>query len=194
MERGNHAKRAFAGFVYLYDLYSFPYNVTFYRGPPSISTFTSAEIRSRRACALAIARLLQFRREFHRVSVSNRLEAEMPTRWFRRNKTRISPVSILNQLSNNWFSRFVPGSPSVVKHASLWRYVLLGIVGEERERLFLKLNYFDDRCNNLFRYTPDKPVAISNMEESCEYCPRGYENDKLTSLNLDISCEFKVLG
>lgn len=80
MERGNHAKRAFAGFVYLYDLYSFPYNVTFYRGSPSISTFTSAEIRSRRACALAIARLLQFRREFHRVSVSNRLEAEMPIR------------------------------------------------------------------------------------------------------------------
>lgn len=114
------------------------------------------------------------------------------TRWFRRNKTRISPVSILNQLSNNWFSRFVPGSPSVVKHASLWRYVLLGIVGEERERLFLKLNYFDDRCNNLFRYTPDKPVAISNMEESCEYVDTKMIS--WTSLNLDISCEFKVLG
>ena len=72
--------------------------------------------------------------------------------------------------------------------------ILLEMVGEESERLFLKLNYFDDGCN-LFRYIPDKPVAISNMEESCEYCPRGYAKMMTwTSLYLDISCEFKILG
>lgn len=181
MERGNHAKRAFAGFVYLYDLYSFPYNVTFYRGPPSISTFTSAEIRSRRACALAIARLLQFRREFHRVSVSNRLEAEMPIR--RDDSDGIKPEFHRFLFSINYRTiGFRVSFPVHHRETCIWRYVLLGIVGEERERLFLKLNYFDDRCNNLFRYTPDKPVAISNMEESCEYCPRGYENDKLDEL------------
>lgn len=79
-------------FVYLYDLYSFPYNVTFYTGPSRISTFTSVYVRVGAHARTRIARAYS---NFVANFTTSRFPIDSKSR-FREEEIRISPISIPN--------------------------------------------------------------------------------------------------